>query len=123
MSELTLSKALGSGLRRALADDDRVVLMGEDIGTLGGVFRVTDGLQAEFGTDRVMDMPLAESGIIGMAVGRPLLGLTIGVATAFGYCRLKLGKHPGIAKHASYWIAGTPSPKELPASHLRELNG
>ena len=60
---------------------------------------------------------------IGMAVGRPLLGLTIGVATAFGYCRLKLGKHPGIAKHASYWIAGTPSPKELPASHLRELNG
>ncbi len=74
MSELTLSKALGSGLRRALADDDRVVLMGEDIGTLGGVFRVTDGLQAEFGTDRVMDMPLAESGIIGMAVGLAFRG-------------------------------------------------
>lgn len=74
MSELTLSKALGSGLRRALADDDRVVLMGEDIGTLGGVFRVTDGLQAEFGADRVMDMPLAESGIIGMAVGLAFRG-------------------------------------------------
>jgi 2-oxoisovalerate dehydrogenase E1 component beta subunit len=74
MSELTLSKAIGSGLRRALADDERVVLMGEDIGTLGGVFRVTDGLQAEFGTDRVMDMPLAESGIIGMAVGLAFRG-------------------------------------------------
>ena len=74
MTELTLSKAIGSGLRRALADDDRVVLMGEDIGALGGVFRVTDGLQAEFGTDRVMDMPLAESGIIGMAVGLAFRG-------------------------------------------------
>ena len=74
MSELTLSKAIGSGLRRALADDDRVVLLGEDIGKLGGVFRVTDGLQAEFGADRVMDMPLAESGIIGMAVGLAFRG-------------------------------------------------
>ena len=74
MSQLTLSKAIGSGLRRALADDDRVVLLGEDIGKLGGVFRVTDGLQAEFGADRVMDMPLAESGIIGMAVGLAFRG-------------------------------------------------
>lgn len=69
MTELTLAKALGSGLRRALADDDRVVLMGEDIGQLGGVFRVTDGLQRDFGADRVMDTPLAESAIIGTAVG------------------------------------------------------
>ncbi len=69
MTELTLAKALGSGLRRALADDERVVLMGEDIGRLGGVFRVTDGLQRDFGTDRVMDTPLAESAIIGTAVG------------------------------------------------------
>lgn len=69
MTQLTLAKALGSGLRRALAEDDRVVIMGEDIGTLGGVFRITDGLQQEFGPERVMDMPLAESGIIGMAVG------------------------------------------------------
>ena len=74
MSELTLSKAIGTGLRRALAEDDRVVLMGEDIGQLGGVFRVTDGLQAEFGPERVMDMPLAESGIIGMAVGMAFRG-------------------------------------------------
>ena len=69
MTELTLAKALGSGLRRALADDERVVLMGEDIGRLGGVFRVTDGLQRDFSTDRVMDTPLAESAIIGTAVG------------------------------------------------------
>ena len=69
MTEMTLAKALGSGLRRALADDDRVVLMGEDIGQLGGVFRVTDGLQRDFGADRVIDTPLAESAIIGTAVG------------------------------------------------------
>ncbi|MEN0130878.1 MAG: alpha-ketoacid dehydrogenase subunit beta, partial [Brevundimonas sp.] len=59
---------LGSGLRRALEDDPTVVLLGEDIGQLGGVFRVTDGLQRDFG-DRVMDSPLAESGILGVAVG------------------------------------------------------
>ena len=69
MTTLTLAKALNAGLRRALADDDKVVLMGEDIGTLGGVFRVTDGLQAEFGADRVVDTPLAEAGIVGTAVG------------------------------------------------------
>jgi pyruvate dehydrogenase E1 component beta subunit len=74
MTELTLAKALTSGLRRALADDDKVVLLGEDIGKLGGVFRVTDGLQAEFGTDRVMDTPLAESGIVGTAVGLAFRG-------------------------------------------------
>ncbi len=74
MTQLTLSKAIGSGLRRALEHDDKVVLMGEDIGALGGVFRVTDGLQRDFGPDRVMDTPLAESGIIGMAVGLAFRG-------------------------------------------------
>ena len=74
MTELTLAKALGSGLRRALSEDDKVVLLGEDIGTLGGVFRVTDGLQRDFGTERVMDTPLAEAGIIGMAVGLAFRG-------------------------------------------------
>ncbi|MGJ8722888.1 MAG: alpha-ketoacid dehydrogenase subunit beta, partial [Salinibacterium amurskyense] len=64
----------GSGLRRALSDDDKVVLLGEDIGTLGGVFRVTDGLQRDFGKDRVIDTPLAEAGIIGMAVGLAFRG-------------------------------------------------
>ncbi len=69
MTELTLAKAVNSGLRRAMTDDDKVVLIGEDIGKLGGVFRVTDGLQAEFGTERVIDAPLAESGIVGTAIG------------------------------------------------------
>ncbi len=73
-TQVTLGKALNSGLRRALADDDRVVLIGEDIGKLGGVFRVTDGLQAEFGETRVIDSPLAESGIIGTAVGLAMRG-------------------------------------------------
>jgi pyruvate dehydrogenase E1 component beta subunit len=70
-----MAKAINAGLRRSLADDDRVVLMGEDIGTLGGVFRVTDGLQTEFGPRRVMDSPLAESGILGTAVGMAYRGL------------------------------------------------
>ena len=70
MSEtLTIGKALNLGLRRAMEDDPKVVLMGEDIGKLGGVFRITDGLQKDFGEDRVIDTPLAESGIVGTAVG------------------------------------------------------
>lgn len=69
MTTLTLGGALNAALRRALEDDPKVVLMGEDIGTLGGVFRVTDGLQRDFGADRVMDTPLAEAGIVGTAVG------------------------------------------------------
>jgi pyruvate dehydrogenase E1 component beta subunit len=74
MAQLSLSAAINSGLRRALADDPKVVLLGEDIGTLGGVFRVTDGLQKEFGADRVMDTPLAEAGIMGTAVGLAFRG-------------------------------------------------
>ena len=74
VQKLTFAKAITLGLRRALADDDKVLLMGEDIGRLGGVFRVTDGLQAEFGEDRVVDTPLAESGIVGTAIGLALRG-------------------------------------------------
>ncbi|ADG76260.1 Transketolase central region [Cellulomonas flavigena DSM 20109] len=71
---LPLAKAVNLGLRRALRNDERVLLMGEDIGRLGGVFRVTDGLFAEFGEDRVVDTPLAESGIVGTAIGLALRG-------------------------------------------------
>ena len=69
MTTLTLSRALNQGLRKALEDDPKVLIMGEDVGKLGGVFRVTDGLQKDFGEHRVVDTPLAESGIIGTAIG------------------------------------------------------
>jgi pyruvate dehydrogenase E1 component beta subunit len=72
--KLTLAKALNAGLRQAMEHDPKVVLMGEDIGRLGGVFRITDGLQKDFGEDRVIDTPLAESGIVGTAVGLTLRG-------------------------------------------------
>ena len=65
----TMAKAINAGLAAALEGEDKVLLMGEDIGALGGVFRVTDGLSARFGTDRVLDTPLAESGIVGTAIG------------------------------------------------------
>ncbi len=71
---MPFSRALNAGLRRAMADNDRVLLMGEDIGRLGGVFRVTEGLQAEFGEQRVLDTPLAESGIVGTAIGLAMGG-------------------------------------------------
>ena len=74
MTTLTLSKAINEGLRKALEDDPKVVVMGEDVGQLGGVFRVTDGLQKDFGESRVVDTPLGESGIVGTAVGLALRG-------------------------------------------------
>ena len=74
MAVLTLAKALNEALRTSLENDPKVLLMGEDIGRLGGVFRVTDGLQKDFGEDRVFDTPLAESGIVGTAIGLALRG-------------------------------------------------
>src|SRR6201996_5757375 len=74
MTNLTLSKAINQGLRRALEDDPKVLIMGEDVGKLGGVFRITDGLQKDFGENRVVDTPLAESAIVGTAIGLALRG-------------------------------------------------
>ncbi len=74
IERLTLAKAINAGLRRALEADPKVLLCGEDIGKLGGVFRVTEGLQKDFGESRVIDSPLAESGIVGTAVGLALRG-------------------------------------------------
>lgn len=71
---MTMAQAINAGLRRALEDDPKTLIMGEDVGKLGGVFRVTDGLQKDFGEDRVVDTPLAESGIIGTAIGLALAG-------------------------------------------------
>jgi 2-oxoisovalerate dehydrogenase E1 component beta subunit len=76
MSEpVTMAAALNAALGTALADDPRVLVFGEDVGTLGGVFRVTDGLAARFGEERVFDTPLAEAGIIGTAIGMAMNGL------------------------------------------------
>ncbi|MCR2793207.1 alpha-ketoacid dehydrogenase subunit beta [Microbacterium sp. zg.Y625] len=74
LTTMPLGRALNAGMRAALAADDHVLLMGEDIGRLGGVFRVTEGLQAEFGEQRVLDTPLAESGLIGTAIGLAMAG-------------------------------------------------
>jgi len=75
MTQLTYLQAISSGLRDSMRDDERVMLMGEDIGVFGGAFKVTDGFIDEFGADRVMDTPLAESAIIGCAVGAAVVGL------------------------------------------------
>ncbi|WP_019632138.1 alpha-ketoacid dehydrogenase subunit beta [Actinomadura atramentaria] len=74
MTTLTLGRALNEGMRRAMEEDPKVLVMGEDVGRLGGVFRVTDGLQKDFGEERVIDTPLAESGIVGTAIGLALRG-------------------------------------------------
>ncbi|MEI2764964.1 MAG: alpha-ketoacid dehydrogenase subunit beta [Dermatophilaceae bacterium] len=74
MTQMTIAKALNTALRVAMERDPKVVLMGEDIGKLGGVFRITDSLQKDFGEDRVIDTPLAEAGIVGTAIGMALRG-------------------------------------------------
>ena len=75
MAPLTYLQAISAALRDELRADERVLLMGEDIGVFGGAFKVTDGFVAEFGTERVMDTPLAESGIIGTAIGAAVVGM------------------------------------------------
>ena len=74
MTAITLGKGVNMGLRAAMEKDPKVIIMGEDVGKLGGVFRITDGLQKDFGEDRVIDTPLAESGILGTAVGLAMRG-------------------------------------------------
>lgn len=74
MSKVTIGKAINAGLRRVMERDPKIVIMGEDIGKLGGVFRVTENLQKDFGEDRIIDTPLAESGIVGTAIGMALRG-------------------------------------------------
>ncbi|MFD4640149.1 alpha-ketoacid dehydrogenase subunit beta [Lentzea sp. NPDC058436] len=73
--KMTMAQAINAALRDAIAEDDSVVVFGEDVAQLGGVFRVTDGLHGEFGENRVFDTPLAESGIVGMAVGMAMNGM------------------------------------------------
>lgn len=75
MPQMTMVQSIQDALRVALREDPRVVVLGEDVGLNGGVFRVTEGLQAEFGADRVTDTPLAENGIVGAAIGMALYGM------------------------------------------------
>jgi pyruvate/2-oxoglutarate/acetoin dehydrogenase E1 component len=75
MATMTYLQAISDGLRSEMREDDRVFLMGEDIGVFGGAFKVTDGFIDEFGPARVMDTPLAESGIVGTAVGASVVGM------------------------------------------------
>lgn len=74
LETMPFSRALNAGMRKAMEDDPKVLLMGEDIGKLGGVFRVTEHLQRDFGDRRVLDTPLAESGIVGTAIGLAMTG-------------------------------------------------
>ena len=75
MAKMTMVQALNLGLKQEMAKDDSVIVLGEDVGVDGGVFRVTDGLINQFGQDRVLDTPLAESGIVGMSIGMAVYGL------------------------------------------------
>src|SRR3954447_14250591 len=75
MAEMTMVQALNDALRSEMRKDDRVVVLGEDVGKVGGVFRVTAGLIDEFGEHRVVDTPLSENGIVGTAVGMALYGM------------------------------------------------
>jgi pyruvate dehydrogenase E1 component beta subunit len=74
-STVTLRSAINSGLHAAMAEDDTVVVLGEDVGRTGGVFRVTSGLQEAYGAERVIDTPLAEAGLVGTAIGLAMGGL------------------------------------------------
>jgi pyruvate dehydrogenase E1 component beta subunit len=75
MAKMTMVQALNLALQQEMGKDDRVIVLGEDVGVDGGVFRVTDGLLNQFGDQRVLDTPLAESGIVGMAIGMAAYGL------------------------------------------------
>ena len=75
MAEITVLQAVHDALREEMVRDPRIIVIGEDVGVMGGVFHVTDGLQKEFGQDRVIDSPLAESGLVGVAIGAAINGL------------------------------------------------
>ena len=75
MSEITVLQAMHDALRKEMAHDPRIIVLGEDVGVMGGFFHATDGLQKEFGEERVIDTPLAESGLVGVAIGAAINGL------------------------------------------------
>lgn len=93
MPKLTMVQAINLGLKQEMAADDSVVVLGEDVGRDGGVFRVTEGLIDQFGEARVIDTPLAESGILGTSIGMALAGLRPVCEMQFdGFSYLMLGQ-------------------------------
>ena len=98
MPKLTMVQAINLALRQEMAKDDAVVILGEDVGLDGGVFRVTDGLIQEFGEQRVVDTPLAESAILGTAIGMAVAGLRPIAEMQFsGFSYLMIGQWEGNA--------------------------
>lgn len=100
-SQITMASALNQALADCLAADERVVVFGEDVGTLGGVFRVTDRLAARFGEHRVFDTPIAESGIVGAAIGMAINGLIPVIEMQFDAFA-----YPAFEQVTSHWLAG-----------------
>ena len=105
MARMTMVEALNMALRQEMAKDDRVVVLGEDVGMDGGVFRVTDGLLRDFGEHRVVDTPLAESAIAGVAIGMALYGLRPVAEIQFSgfsyYCMHQMEGHASRLRHRS----------------------
>ncbi len=112
MPRLNMVQAINLALDEALAADERVVVLGEDVGVDGGVFRATEGLHAKYGEQRVIDTPLAESGIIGTAIGMALAGLRpVGEMQFSGFSYLMI---PQLEGHASRFRSRTQGQFQVP---------
>jgi len=112
MPKLNMVQAINLGLDQEMARDDRVIILGEDVGVDGGVFRVTDGLFDKYGEERVLDTPLAESGILGSSIGMALAGLRPVCEMQFsGFAYLMIGQLEG---HASRYRSRTQGQFEVP---------
>ena len=118
MSELTLVEAVNLALARAMADDETVVVLGEDVGANGGVFRATVGLQERFGTARVLDTPLAEALIAGLCVGMAAQGLKpVGEIQFMGFmypCIEQLVNHASRLRNRTRGRIGCPMVLRMP---------
>ncbi len=105
--ELTLAQAINEAIREEMRNDERVIVIGEDVGQAGGVFKVTDGLQSEFGPDRVMDSPISEAGIVGLGVGAAMTGMRPIVEIMFGdFTALAMDQLVNQAAKAHYMSGG-----------------
>lgn len=112
MPKLNMVQAINTGLDQEMAKDDSVIILGEDVGVDGGVFRVTDGLHGKYGAERVIDTPLAESGILGTSIGMALAGLRPVAEMQFsGFSYLMFAQ---LESHASRYRSRTQSQRNCP---------